>query len=1004
MNAWARRFTTTACVGGTGVTAEVIPAQLFPTGTTLHLDSVAVAGENIWVSSVVDRDRQVANPSGTIINLESTGVLHRTGPGPTSAINVGGPLTAINDDTDNRIVSLDGRPDGTATYTTISQYYFRNELQTVPGALFNAPATGTQPTVGFSNDQEPATGIIAGPGETSFVLSQTSFLTAGPDGNTNVPSQSWNVYGFIPSQNPDPIDGSLTYGSFFSGRSAVDPYSYQRSPLLDGFGASLIPGGIAVAASPEPPASASFIVRRNGQSDQTRTLNAITEPIGLGSGSGTLAVLGKPNTEGNFYVELYDTTTLARTATRLFSNPALQYAKLVDGDDGPHLISVYTTGDQTAVDLTNLQTGQLVSTTLLEANLNQPVAVDYADGVLAIATPTPAPLPPIPPDTNLLTLSSQVASNQSIAVARIENPAGLSTVRLAPINIDTDGDGLPDCVETGGWEVNGTTLTSDPDTPHSDDDGLTDGQETRLLTAEDMSALPNVNLPADFFKTAITELVDGVALVIPYSNPRADDTDNDGLTDPQEQAAGTDAFLPDTDDDGSPDWAEVDRGSDPLTTDENEAYALAFQPDTIRTGARAATCVENGGNVFLDEPIWVESRGEYVSGCWYIEDCVPNAPLVGGLQKWSCNNQSGLKKALVASIAVTVVLACVATACYVVAGPAAGSLAAQTGAVKVATAGGAAAIGTGLFAVTTSSELAGTVIILGVGAVAQAAAGADMSAGFDLADSFDRSVNRILELQPGTDPELARALVRECQDSKIAEQAERLGKFDRASATSEVDFTGAAYRRRGMTLPTGILSSQGGQHACELLPIYFPGEVSIWGAPQWQTTQHIREALQMAPRETVPVGNPPRLQSFAGLKENPLWATLTRRQGDEDRRLLDYANNGCAASRPAKGLTCDEFPFNATWQGRADIQLANSLPIGEKFKAIVASLKETDINEISHGRDLNSFYGAQNGCNVGDRDAFGVIPIPRLDLPGIGTGPPTGNVVPTVSLRYCPEQ
>ena len=51
------------------------------------------------------------------------------------------------------------------------------------------------------------------------------------------------------------------------------------------------------------------------------------------------------------------------------------------------------------------------------------------------------------------------------------------------------------------------------------------------------------------------------------TDPHNDDTDDDGLTDGEETARGTDPLNPDTDGDGLSDWDEVDAGTDPLDPD-----------------------------------------------------------------------------------------------------------------------------------------------------------------------------------------------------------------------------------------------------------------------------------------------------------------------------------------------------------------------------------------------------------------------------------------------------
>ncbi|TSC76136.1 MAG: hypothetical protein G01um101431_998 [Parcubacteria group bacterium Gr01-1014_31] len=64
----------------------------------------------------------------------------------------------------------------------------------------------------------------------------------------------------------------------------------------------------------------------------------------------------------------------------------------------------------------------------------------------------------------------------------------------------------------------------------------------------------------------------------------APDTDGDGLTDLEEQALGTSAYLEDTDSDGQPDRAEVTAGTDP-TCPEGQTCVTAVAPEIAPTPA-----------------------------------------------------------------------------------------------------------------------------------------------------------------------------------------------------------------------------------------------------------------------------------------------------------------------------------------------------------------------------------------------------------------------------------
>ena len=100
------------------------------------------------------------------------------------------------------------------------------------------------------------------------------------------------------------------------------------------------------------------------------------------------------------------------------------------------------------------------------------------------------------------------------------------------------------------------TFSFDPD---SDDDGLTDGEEVALGTD-----------PFDP-DTDDDGLSDGQEVEVYGTDPLDPDTDDDGLNDGDEIAAGTDPFNPDTDGDGLSDGDEVHvYGTDPLDPDTDD--------------------------------------------------------------------------------------------------------------------------------------------------------------------------------------------------------------------------------------------------------------------------------------------------------------------------------------------------------------------------------------------------------------------------------------------------
>lgn len=140
---------------------------------------------------------------------------------------------------------------------------------------------------------------------------------------------------------------------------------------------------------------------------------------------------------------------------------------------------------------------------------------------------------------------------------------------------DTDGDGLPDGVETktGVW-VSASDTGTDPTKADSDGDGLSDAVETNtgvFVDENDTGTDPNKpdtdgdGLP-DLWEVRNNLLAsppDGAT----GANGADGDPDGDGLNNAGEYAAGTDPHLADTDGDGLSDNQEVTIGSNPLVED-----------------------------------------------------------------------------------------------------------------------------------------------------------------------------------------------------------------------------------------------------------------------------------------------------------------------------------------------------------------------------------------------------------------------------------------------------
>ena len=123
-----------------------------------------------------------------------------------------------------------------------------------------------------------------------------------------------------------------------------------------------------------------------------------------------------------------------------------------------------------------------------------------------------------------------------------------------PVLADTDGDGLTDFDEL----LHGTSQTN----RDSDGDGLLDGWEVANFL-NPLSAEGVDGASADIDRDGLTNLEEQSA----GSNPMNPDTDGDWLSDSQEVALGTNPALADTDGDGIDDRVEVSIGTDPCAAD-----------------------------------------------------------------------------------------------------------------------------------------------------------------------------------------------------------------------------------------------------------------------------------------------------------------------------------------------------------------------------------------------------------------------------------------------------
>lgn len=145
-------------------------------------------------------------------------------------------------------------------------------------------------------------------------------------------------------------------------------------------------------------------------------------------------------------------------------------------------------------------------------------------------------------------------------VTSADCPASDPCVDLIP---DCDGDGLTDDVEAGGWDVivggERSRVTSNPLDVDTDGDGLPDNQEYRSSTVASVSDPRSSDTDGD-------GLDDYREAVLLWSSPTDPDTDDDGLTDAQEYNFGYSPIEADSDGDSRIDGMDF-QGGDPRIAD-----------------------------------------------------------------------------------------------------------------------------------------------------------------------------------------------------------------------------------------------------------------------------------------------------------------------------------------------------------------------------------------------------------------------------------------------------
>ena len=142
-----------------------------------------------------------------------------------------------------------------------------------------------------------------------------------------------------------------------------------------------------------------------------------------------------------------------------------------------------------------------------------------------------------------------------------------------PTQADTDGDGLTDPEEL-------TDYGTDPTTADTDGDGLSDGKEVSDYDTDPTIADTDSDGIGDYGEQFPSEV----------------DTDDDGLTNAQEQANGTDPTTADTDGDGLSDGDEVtDHNTDPTAADtDGDGLTDAEEVNEYDTNPRRADTDQDG--------------------------------------------------------------------------------------------------------------------------------------------------------------------------------------------------------------------------------------------------------------------------------------------------------------------------------------------------------------------------------------------------------------------------